>query len=607
MNNLPLLTIASLHAAYANGDFTPEALILRVLDAAHLAPDGVWISLATREQIATQLQQLSQRDATLPLYGIPFVVKDNIDVAGFPTTAACEAFKYEPQNDATIVRLLREAGAIVIGKTNLDQFATGLNGTRSPYGICRNALNEEYIAGGSSSGSAVAVALGIVSFALGTDTAGSGRVPAALNNIVGLKPTRGVWSMNGVVPACRSLDTVSVFTLISEDAETVFEIAAQHDKSDAYSRSSTRNGLDFSALPSWKVGVPNAQTLQFFGDEHNAQLFEQAQAQARELGAEIIEIDFAPFLEAARLLYDGPWVAERFRVAQSLIENQPDALLPVTREIIARGANFSAADTFAAFEKLSALKQQCDAVLQTVDCILTPTVARTFTIEEMLANPIRLNSELGYYTNFMNLLDYSALALPSGSGENSLPFGVTFFAPAHQDIPLLNLGARWQKQSSLKLGATDFSHHDATKTATSSTRSSQKWDGAVSVAVCGAHMSGFPLNKQLAERGAKLVAQTRSAPIYKFYALRGGPPFRPGMVRVEKGGASIEVEVWSIPLHQYGSFVAGIPSPLGIGTVELEDGTSVQGFVCEAIATLEAEDITHLGSWRAWATLHQKA
>ncbi len=596
---LPILTIAALHAAYANDDFTPAELLERVLVAAQNAPDGVWISLASQEQIAAQLQELSQHDAaSLPLYGIPFAVKDNIDVRGFPTTAACAAWSYEPENDATIVRLLRDAGAIVVGKTNLDQFATGLNGTRSPYGVCRNALNPEYIAGGSSSGSAVAVALGIVSFALGTDTAGSGRVPAALNNIVGLKPTRGVWSMSGVVPACRSLDTVSVFTLTAEDAETVFEVAAQIDESDAFGRSSTRNGLDFSSLPSWKIGVPNAASLQFFGDEHNAQLFDQAQAQARAMGAETVEIDFAPFLEAARLLYDGPWVAERFRVLKALIEAQPDALLRVTREIVAQGANYSATDAFASFEKLATLKNRCDAILRTVDCILTPTVGRTFTVQEMLANPICLNSELGYYTNFMNLLDYSALAMPSGFGDNSLPFGVTFFAPAHQDIPLLRLGARWQAAQPLLLGATSFYSHDAT----SSTRSFEIWQGAVSVAVCGAHMSGFPLNKQLTERGAKLVAQTRSAPIYRFYALRGGPPFRPGMVRVVEGGTSIEVEIWSVPIREYGSFVAGIPSPLGIGTVELENGTSVQGFVCEAIATLDAEDITHLGSWRCFTT-----
>lgn len=597
MNNLPLLTIDALQTAYANGDFTPEELLLRVLDAAQNAPEGVWISLCSRKQILQQIENLSQRDAaSLPLFGVPFAVKDNINVVELPTTAACPAFSFEPHDNATVVRLLCEAGAIVIGKTNLDQFATGLNGTRSPYGICRNALNDEYIAGGSSSGSAVAVASGIVSFALGTDTAGSGRVPAALNNIVGLKPTRGVWSMNGVVPACRSLDTVSVFTTVSNDAELIFSILAKPDQSDAYSRSSTRSGLDFSGLPSWKLGVPDAKDLQFFGDEEYAKLFAHSQQTARSLSAEIVEIDFAPFLEAAKLLYDGPWVAERFGVVKELLALSPESIFPVTREIIERGAHYSATDAFAAFEKLATLKKQCDAILETVDAILTPTIGRAYTIEEMLNEPIKLNTQLGLYTNFMNLLDYSALSLPSGFSSHNMPFGITFFARANQDIPLLRLGARWQNATKLSPGAT--SHAFDT---TSSTRSAAKWDGAVSVAVCGAHMSGFPLNKQLTERGAKMVSQTRSAAKYRFYALPGGPPFRPGMVRVESGGASIEVEVWSVPVREYGSFVAGIPSPLGIGTVELEDGQFVQGFVCENVAIFGAEDITHLGSWRAWS------
>ena len=598
---LPILTIDALHSAYANGAFTPEELLLQVLDVAQNAPDGIWISLCSRENILAQIQAIAQRDRTsLPLYCVPFAVKDNIDVVGLPTTAACQAFSYEPSEDATVMRLLRKAGAIVVGKTNMDQFATGLSGTRSPFGICRNALNSDYIAGGSSSGSAVAVALGQVSFALGTDTAGSGRVPAALNNIVGLKPTRGVWSMCGVVPACRSLDTVSVFTSTSHDAETIFSVLAQRDESDAYARSSTRNGLDFSGLPSWTLGVPNADSLEFLGDQNGAQLFEKAQQTARKLNAEIVEIDFAPFLEAAKLLYDGPWVAERFGVVKELLTSDPEAIFPVTREIISGGASYSATEAFAAFEKLAAFKQQCDAILKQVDAIMTPTIGRAYTVNEMLADPIALNTNLGFYTNFMNLLDLSALSLPSGFGHNGVPFGVTFFAPAHQDIPLLRLGARWQDITDLSLGAT--SHH-ADETA--STRTVAKWDGAVSVAVCGAHMSGFPLNKQLTERGAKLVSQTRSAAKYRFYALPGGPPFRPGMVRVASGGASVEVEVWSVPVKEYGSFVAGILSPLGIGTVELEDGSFVQGFVCEAIATHDAEDITHLGSWRAWAALRK--
>lgn len=595
MTTLPRLDFASVHAAYASGATTPLALLEQVLDAAHSAPDGVWITLAPRESVLAQARALEERDATqLPLFGVPFAVKDNIDVAGLPTTAGCPEFAYEPQKSAEIVRLLCEAGAVVIGKTNLDQFATGLNGTRSPYGFPRNALKNDFVPGGSSSGSAVAVALGLVSFALGTDTAGSGRVPAALNNIVGLKPTRGATSMSGVVPACRTLDTVSVFTLSAADAQTVFSVAAKEDAGDPFSRPVLANGVDFSLLPEWKLGVPDASSLQFFGDREFERLFQQSIEGARSLGAQVVEIDFAPFLEAAQLLYEGPWVAERFRAVRSLIETNPDALLAVTRAIIERGANFSAVDVFAAMEHLAALKKRCDAAWNEVDAILTPTIPTGYTVEQMQNDPIRLNSNLGYYTNFMNLLDYSALALPSGFRGDGLPFGVTFFAPAHFDEPLLHLGARWQAaHRELPLGATAYRLAPAPTAPLS-------WQGAVSVAVCGAHMSGLPLNSQLRSRGARLLCSTRTAPTYRFYALPGGPPHRPGLVRVGDGGASIEVEVWSVPVREFGSFVAGIPSPLSIGVVELEDGSKVQGFVCEDIAARGAQDITSFGSWRAF-------
>lgn len=594
MNQLPSLDFASIRAAYASGQTTPTKLLEQVLDATQGAPDGVWISLAPREEVLAQARALEERDpATLPLFGVPFAVKDNIDVARLETTAGCPAFAYRAEQSAFIVQLLTDAGAIVIGKTNLDQFATGLNGTRSPYGVCRNALKTEFIAGGSSSGSAVALALGLVSFALGTDTAGSGRVPAALNNIVGLKPTRGAWSMSGVVPACRTLDTVSVLTLSATDAETVFSVAAKPDASDPFGRAPEANGLDFSSLPEWKLGVPDQSSLEFFGDAEFERLFHQAVEKARTLGAQVVEIEFAPFLEAAKLLYEGPWVAERFRATRSLIESRPETLLPVTRAIIERGADFSAVQTFEALEKLAALKKRCDLAWQEVDAVLTPTIPTGYTIEQLQADPVRLNSNLGFYTNFMNLLDYAAIALPAGFRGDGLPCGVTFFAPAHQDIPLLHLGARWQKaHRDLPLGATP--HH------LSGDVEAPSWNGAVSVAVCGAHMSGLPLNWQLASRGAKLLSQTRSAPVYRFYALPGGPPQRPGMVRVGENGAAIELEVWSVPVEEYGSFVAGIPSPLGIGTVELEDGTRVQGFVCESAAIQGAQDITEFGSWRAW-------
>ena len=373
--------------------------------------------------------------------------------------------------------------------------------------------------------------------------------------------------------------------------ETVFSVAAKPSPSDAFGRLSERNGLDFSALPSWNLGVPDAQSLEFFGDDEFKSLFQQAIAYAQSLGAQVKEIPFAPFLEAAKLLYEGPWVAERYRAVRALIETNPGALLPVTRTIIERGANSSAADVFEAMEKLAVLKKKCDAAIFAVDAVLTPTIATGYTIAQMEADPIRLNSNLGYYTNFMNLLDYAAIALPSGFRDDGLPFGVTFFAPAHADVPLLHLGARWQlAHKELPLGAT------AARLSESGV--DEKWSGAVSVAVCGAHMSGLPLNSQLTSRGARLLSKTRTAPTYRFYALPGGPPFRPGLIRVAEGGNAVEVEVWSVPVNAFGSFVAGIPSPLGIGVVELEDGARVQGFVCEDIAAVGAQDISAFGSWR---------
>ncbi len=591
------LDFDSLRAAYQSGTTTPADLLEQVCDAAANAPASVWISLVPRETVLARARALQEMDAAkLPLYGIPFAVKDNIDVAGIETTAGCPQFAYLPEKSATIVQLLEDAGAVVIGKTNLDQFATGLNGTRSPYGPCHNALLPKYVSGGSSSGSSVTVALGIVSFSLGTDTAGSGRVPAALNNIVGLKPTRGVWSMTGVVPACRTQDTVSAFTLTASDAQTVFAVAAQADPSDPFSRVAQRNGIDFSAFPSWKIGMPDVKSLEFFGDGEYERLFAESVEAAWALGAEIVEVEFAPFLEAAKLLYEGPWVAERFRATQALLETNPDAMLPVTRQIIERGAKVTAVETFAAIEKLAELKKRCDLVWGKVDAIITPTIPTGYTIEQMQNDPIRLNSNLGFYTNFMNLLDYSAIAVPAGLRGDGLPFGVTFFAPAHSDEPLLHLGTRWQQaHTELTLGATP--HHLPEANTPTPT-----WKGAIPVAVCGAHMSGLPLNVQLAQRGARLLQKTRSAPNYRFYALPGGPPQRPGMVRVSEGGSAIELEVWSVPIEAYGSFVAGIPSPLGIGTVELEDGSQVQGFVCEAVAAENAEDITAFGGWRSWLT-----
>ena len=593
MNPLSL-DIGGLKAAYAAGTLTPTALAEEILRRTAADPNRVWIRRLSDGAIRAYAQALEGKDpAALPLYGIPFAIKDNIDLAGVPTTAGCREYAYTPEHSAFVVQRLVDAGAIPIGKTNLDQFATGLNGTRSPWGACRNAFNPAYISGGSSSGSAVAVALGYCSFALGTDTAGSGRVPAAFNNIVGHKPSLGWLSSTGLVPACRTLDTLSVFALSAEDAEAVMAAAAGYDATDAYSRPVAGHGFDFGSAVSFRVGIPKSAQLNFFGDAEAERLFREAVARIRALGGECVEFDLQSFLDTAQLLYGGPWVAERYAAIRAFFDAHPEAPLPVIREIVGGSKRWSAADAYEYGYRLKACKRQCDALLATVDCVLMPTAGTVYTIEELEADPIRLNSNLGWYTNFMNLLDYAATAVPAGFQSNGLPFGVTLFAQRDQDAPLLRLAARMQRAAVSTAGATE----QAVPTAWNAPRLP---GGQVRVAVCGAHLSGLPLNVQLTSRGARLVAPVQSAPEYKFYALPGGPPYRPGMVRVAEGGGAIDMEIWELPAREFGSFVAGIPAPLGIGMVKLMDGAWVQGFVCESLAAEGAEDITHFGGWRAY-------
>ncbi len=592
--NSPNLDIGGLKAAYAAGTLTPTALAEDILRRTALDPNRVWIQRLSDAAIRSFALALEGRDpASLPLYGIPFAIKDNIDLAGVPTTAGCREYAYTPAKHAGVVQRLIDAGAIPIGKTNLDQFATGLNGTRSPWGACRNAFNPDYISGGSSSGSAVAVALGYCSFSLGTDTAGSGRVPAAFNNLVGHKPSLGWLSSTGLVPACRSLDTISVFALSAEDAEAVMNAAAGFDAADAFSRPVQGHGFDFGSAATFRVGIPRQAQLNFFGNAEAERLFGEAVARIRSLGGECVEFDLQPFLDTAKLLYEGPWVAERYAAIRDFFDANPEAPLPVIREIVGGSRRWSAADAYAQGYRLKTYKRQCDALLAAVDCVLLPTAGTVYTIAELEADPIRLNANLGWYTNFMNLLDYAATAVPAGFQNDGLPFGVTLFAQRDQDGPLLRLAARMQRGAVATAGATEQAvpaPWDAPRLP----------DGQVRVAVCGAHLSGLPLNVQLTSRGGRLVAPVQSAPEYKFYALPGGPPYRPGMVRVTEGGGAIDMEIWELPAREFGSFVAGIPAPLGIGMVKLTDGGWVQGFVCEAAATEGAEDITGFGGWRAY-------
>ena len=595
------LDIASLRSSYASGACTPPDVIEAVIGATAADPNHAWIHRIDAEALRRRARELQARGPEgLALYGVPFAVKDNIDVAGVPTTAGCPDYAYVPRRHAFVVQRLVDAGAIVVGKTNLDQFATGLNGTRSPYGACRNAFDPARISGGSSSGSAVSVALGQVSFALGTDTAGSGRVPAAFNHLVGLKPTRGLLSTQGVVPACRSLDTPSIFALTADDATRVFSVARAFDPEDAYSRAAQPHGADFGSAARPRLGIPRPGQLRFFQPGY-AQAFERTVDHARRLGAQIVEIDFEPFLEAARLLYEGPWVAERYQAIRGFIDRQPESVFPVTRDITIGGATPLAADAFAAMYRLKALQRISGSTWHTVDALLLPTAPSHPTIADMLEEPVLRNSELGLYTNFMNLLDCAGVAVPAGFLDDGLPFGVTLAAPAHQDAPLLALARRWQialEGRAATLGATGRTAGRSEAVAAG------PLPGRIQVAVCGAHLQGQPLNRQLTERGARLQAATRTSPIYRLYALAdaGNGVRRPGLARLADGemGAAIEVEVWEMPDEHFGSFVAGIPAPLGIGRTLLADGRSVPGFICEAAGLAGASDITAFGGWRAW-------
>ncbi|CAB3772795.1 allophanate hydrolase [Paraburkholderia humisilvae] len=592
------LTIVSLSASYRSRTLTPAQVVDTIATrTAGDDPHRVWIHALTRDEMMRYVDALEGKDPhALPLYGIPFAIKDNIDLAGVPTTAGCPAYAYTPEKSAAVVERLIAAGAIPVGKTNLDQFATGLSGQRSPHGACRNALDPRYASGGSSSGSAVAVALGLAAFSLGTDTAGSGRVPAAFHGLIGLKPTKGVLSTLGVVPACKSLDCVSIFAHTARDAQQVFDVARGIADGDPYARAWTpaqRGGADAPTLRGVRFGVPRAVQLEFFGDTSYARAFDAAQARLRDAGAQLVEIDFEPFLDAARLLYEGPFVAERLAAIRPFFEQHPDALHPVIRTIIGGAAKWSAADLFAAQDRLAELRMRAEAVWQHIDAILMPTSATTATVDELEADPIRVNSRFGYYTNFVNLLDLSALAVPAGvcstGAHSGLPFGVTFVGRAHQDAALLQFAYAW-------LGEAVEPQTHAGAQAVSSNES-------IRVAVVGAHLRGEPLNGQLTERGARLIEATATAPVYRLYALSAaasGGVAKPGLVRVPADGAPIALEVWEMPIAAYGSFVAQVPAPLGIGTLTLADGSAVQGFLCETSALDGAADITSFGGWRAY-------
>lgn len=593
--------IPSLHAAYAGGAQATD-VIDTVLGRIAAADDpGIFLHLASREDLLAAAKALGPFDPVAkPLWGVPFAVKDNIDVAGMPTTAACPDFAYLPEADATVVALLKAAGAIVVGKTNLDQFATGLVGVRTPHATPRNAVDPALVPGGSSSGSAVATAHGIVSFALGTDTAGSGRIPAGLNNIVGLKPSVGAFSAKGVVPACRTLDCVSVFALTVEDAYKVFSIAAKQDPVDCYSRAFAARTLT-EPPAGLRIGVPAAGDLQFHGDEEMKRGFEQALESLRRMGCNVVEVPFGPFYSVAALLYEGAWVAERYAAIADFMAEKESSLHPVTRKIIGGARSLTAADAFKGFYALQEMKVRLAPVIRSVDMICVPTAPRHYTVAEVLADPIVTNSRLGTYTNFVNLLDLCGIAVPTGARGDGLPMSVTLLAPAGQDHAVAAMAARIHAAAKPALGATGWPLQS------SPLPKPVTHEGEIELVVVGAHMTGMALNHELRQRGARFLRAVRTSADYQLFALAGQSVPKPGLQRVQAGtGSGIDVEVWALAPDQFAGFVAAIPPPLGIGTIVLADGTSPKGFLAEAVGLADAEDISSFGGWRNYMAKKQR-
>ncbi|KPH06731.1 allophanate hydrolase (plasmid) [Rhizobium acidisoli] len=590
-----ILDLSSLRAAYRSG-LTPLDIVEEVIARRAASKDpAIFITPVPDDELRSAAKALMARAPeanSLPLWGVPFAVKDNIDAAGLPTTAACPAYEYRPDVDSTVVARLKAAGAIVIGKTNLDQFATGLNGTRSPYGAPRSVFDKAYISGGSSSGSAVTVASGLAAFSLGTDTAGSGRVPAALNNLVGIKPTPGLLPNTGAIPACRSVDCITIFAPTVGDGIAIRRVAEGFDAADPFSRRAKPATLPVSGL---RIGVLTGVEREFFGDKEVEALYDQAIERARALGATIVAFDYAPFREAAALLYDGPWVAERLAAVEDFLATNAADFDPTVRGIIEGARGKSAVNAFNGRYRLEELRRKTEAEWEKADVLLLPTAPTTYTVADMLADPVVLNGRLGRYTNFVNLLDCAAIAVPAGFGNGNLPGGVTVIAPAFTDDALAPLADALHRTAASGMGI------DREAAIPEASRVVAVDDGFVEIVVVGAHLTGMPLNHELTGAGARLVKTCSTSGEYRLFVLPDTVPPKPGLIR-EPGfqGAGLEVEVWALPADAFGRFVQKIPAPLGIGKVALDDGTSVSGFLCEAHAVKGAEDITSLGGWRSY-------
>jgi allophanate hydrolase len=580
MNRLSTRDIASAVLTGSRSALSVADEVLSRIDSYQSVQPQAWISRVPHNIVrdaARVIDVSAAAGASLPLAGVPFAVKDNIDVAGVPTTAGCPDFAYMPAHNATIVQRLLDAGAMFIGKTNLDQFATGLVGTRSPYGAPRCVYNLAYVSGGSSSGSAVVTAAGLVAFALGTDTAGSGRVPAAFNGLVGFKPTKGRWSTSGLVPACRTLDCISVFVEAAEDALLIDDVVAGFDTTDAYSRplKDKRTGN--------RIGVALASQLDLFGDAEARNLYAVGIANLKAMGHSVVEIDIASLLEVANLLYDGPWKAERTATVGDFLERSPGSFDPVVRDILDRGKAVSGVDTFMGQYRLAELARSAELIWESIDVLALPTTTAIYRVREIATSPLVLNANLGRYTNFVNLLDLSAVAIPAGFRRNGTGFGITLMAQAWRDRALLNMAARYQNQKNEVLPDLDL--EDSME--------------MIELAVVGAHLRDMPLHWQLTSRAAEFVEATFTAPVYRLFAMTESMPSKPALFR-DKHGSAIAVEVYKLNAEAFGSFVAEVPPPLAIGTLELLNGRSVKGFVAEPLARLNASDITSFGGWRAY-------
>ena len=562
----PKLTLSWIKNSYNSGELTPEELVEEIIKRSEEHKEyNIWITKPSMELIKPYLDKLKEKKTEdCPLWGIPFAIKDNIDLADVQTTAACSEYGYTPEKSAFVVERLIEAGAIPLGKTNLDQFATGLVGTRSPYGEVHNSLNPELISGGSSSGSAVAVALGEAAFSLGTDTAGSGRVPAALNCIVGYKPSLGAWSTRGVVPACASLDCITVFANSLDDAEAVNNAAGGYDKDCCWSKEFDEI---HKKLPK-KICLAK-DGVEFYGPYKKIyeEKWEKAVSRIKNLGIEIEYIDYSIFKKAASILYDGPWVAERWKDLGGFVEKNSSAVFPVTEKILRSGnkPEHTASKVFESMHQLQEYKRITKEILKD-SVLIMPTAGGTYSRDEVREDPIKTNSDMGLYTNHCNLLDMCAVAVPQDTKDKEIPFGITIFALAENEGTILETAEK-------------FLNHETT-----------------TLAVCGLHMKGMKLESQIIELDGKFIERAETKDIYKMIKLNTDP-VKPGLIRENDNGKSFEVDLYDIPTEKMGEFLLNVKSPLAIGNVELKDGRIVKGFICESYVESEAEDISDYSSF----------